>query len=429
MGKRPGCSGDGRGGGKMHKSAQGTGAGMKLELTDRIVVVGASLAGLRTIEALRDAGHQGEIVALSAEAEMPYDRPPLSKKFLKGEWDEDRLSLRRSGFEDLDVDWRLGCTALALDPAAREVQLESGDRLAYGGLVLATGSRPRALPGVPSLDGVHMLRTLADARALRAQFLPGSRLVVIGAGFIGMEVAASAREAGLEVTVLEALPSALLRGLGAELGSWVSEHFVSRGVDVRCGVGVKSLLGDSRIRGVELADGSQLDADVVVVGIGVAPVCDWLEGSGVELRDGVVCDASGGTSLPDVVAVGDVARWYNPAYGKALRYEHWTSAVEQSAPAAKRLLHGEAGASPLSQVPYVWTDLFDLRLAMVGELRESDQMCVGQGSLDEGRFLAVFGREGRLCGAVASRRPRPLNACRALIEKGASLDEAVAAHL
>ena len=402
---------------------------MKLETAERIVVAGVSLAGLRTIEALRDGGHEGEIIALSGETEMPYDRPPLSKKFLKGEWGEDRLSLRRSGFEDLDVDWRLGSSAVALDPAARELQLENGERLAYGGLVLATGSRPRALPGAPSLDGVHMLRSLADARALRAELLPGARLVVIGAGFIGMEVAASAREIGLEVTVLEALPSVLLRGLGTELGSWVSERFISRGVHVRCGVGVKSLLGESRIRGVELSDGTQVDADVVVVGIGVSPVCDWLENSGLALQDGVVCDATGGTNLPEVVAVGDVARWYNPAYGEALRYEHWTSAVEQSGVAAKRLLHGEAGASPLSQVPYVWTDLFDLRLAMVGELKGSDQMCVGQGSLDEDRFLALFGREGRLCGAVALRRPRPLNACRALIEEGVSLDEAVAAHL
>lgn len=429
MGKRPGCNGDGRGSGKDREFAEHPGAVMKLRSADRIVVAGGSLAGLRTIEALRDAGHQGEIVALSAEAEMPYDRPPLSKKFLKGEWDEDRLSLRRSGFEDLDVDWRLGCTARALDAAAREIELDGGDHLAYGGLVLATGSHPRALPGMPSLDGVHMLRTLADARALRAELVPGSRLVVIGAGFIGMEVAASAQATGLDVTVLEALPGVLLRGLGAELGAWVSEHFISRGVQVRCGVGVKRLLGDSRIRGVELADGSRLDADVVVVGIGVSPACDWLEGSGLELRDGVVCDASGGTSLPDIVAVGDVSRWYNPVYGEALRYEHWTSAVEQSGVAAKRLLHGEAGVSPLSQVPYVWTDLFDLRLAMVGELGGSDQMCVGQGSLDEERFLALFGKGGQLCGAVASRRPRPLNACRALIEAGTSLDEAVAAHL
>jgi len=399
-----------------------------MKVAERIVVAGGSLAGLRAIESLREEGHEGEIVALCGEAEMPYDRPPLSKKFLRSEWEEDRLSLRRSGFEDLDVDWRLGCRALSLDPAARELRLEGGSVLAYGGLLLATGSRPRALPAAASLGGIRMLRSLADARALREALQPGSRLLVIGAGFIGMEVAASARQLGLEVTVLEALPSALLRGLGAQLGPWVMDRFGDRGVEIRCGVAVKNFLGDARVRGVELADGTRLEADVVVVGIGVEPACDWVAGSGLDLGDGILCDATGATALPDVVAAGDVARWYNPVYRKAIRYEHWTSAVEQSAVAARRLLQGEAGVEPLAQVPYVWTDLFDLRLAIVGDVGGSDRMHVCQGSLKDDRFLALFGREGRLCGAVSSRRPGPLNACRVLIGNGTSFEQAVAAY-
>ena len=180
-----------------------------MKLADRIVVVGGSLAGVRTIESLRERGYGGEIIALCGEAEMPYDRPPLSKQFLKADWEEDRLSLRRSGFEELEVDWRLGARASSLDPDAREIGLEDGRSVAYGGLVIATGSLPRSLPGVPVLEGMHELRSLSDARALRADLARASRLVVIGAGFIGMEVAASARELGLEVTVVEALPPVL----------------------------------------------------------------------------------------------------------------------------------------------------------------------------------------------------------------------------
>ncbi len=401
---------------------------MTLKISERIVVVGGSLAGLRAMEALRGRGYAGEITALCAEAEMPYDRPPLSKQFLKGAWDEDRLSLGRDGFGGLEVDWRLGCSAESLDPRAREIRLSDGSTLGYGGLLIATGSTPRALPGAPRLEGMHVLRNLADARALRADLQAGSRLLVIGAGFIGMEVAASARELGLEVTVAEALPSALARGLGDELGGWVAERFSDHGVDIRCGVGVKNFLGDSRVEGVELVDGTRLAADLVVIGIGVEPACAWARGSGLDLGNGILCDGNGATSLPGVVAAGDVARWYNPVYGDAIRYEHWTSAVEQSSVAAERLLAGEGPVEPLCQVPYVWSDLFEMRLAIAGDVGGSDAMHVGQGKLGEDRFLALFGRKGKLRAAVGMKRPRPLNACRTLIAEGASFDEAVSTH-
>jgi NADPH-dependent 2,4-dienoyl-CoA reductase/sulfur reductase-like enzyme len=398
-----------------------------MKLADRIVVVGGSLAGVRTIETLRERGYEGEIVALCGESEMPYDRPPLSKQFLKAGWEEDRLSLRRSGFGELEVDWRLGSQASSLDPGAREIGLAGGTSLPYGGLVLATGSSPRRLPGAPSLAGMHELRSLSDARALRGDLVQASRLVVIGAGFIGMEVAASARELGLEVTVVEALPTALLRGLGGQLGEWAMGRFRDHGVEIRCGVAVEGFRGDVRVEAVTLGDGTLLETDMVLVGIGVGPSCAWAENAGLDLSNGILCDGTGATPLPDVVAVGDVARWHNPAYGEAIRYEHWTSAVEQSSVAAERLLAGQGTVKSLAQVPYVWSDFFDLRLAIAGDVSGSDRMHVCQGGLDEEHFLVLFGREGKLCAAVGIKRPRPLNACRELIREGVSFDEALEA--
>ena len=399
-----------------------------MKVSERIVVVGGSLAGLRAMEAMRALGHQGEIVAICGEDEMPYDRPPLSKQFLKAGWDDDRLSLGRSGFQELDVDWRLGCHAQSLDAGAQEIGFSDGSRLAYGGLLIATGSTPRRLPGASALKGTHVLRSLAEARALREDLQPGSRLLVIGAGFIGMEVAASARELGLEVTVIESLPSPLLRGLGPELGAWAMGRFADHGVDVLCGATVKGFLGETRVEGVELGDGKRIQADVVVAGIGVVPACAWVADSGLDIENGILCDGSGATGLPDVVAAGDVARWYNPVYGEAIRYEHWTSAVEQSAVAAERLLGGHGGVKPLAQVPYVWSDLFEMRLGIVGDVAGSDRMHVCHGSLEGDKFLALFGRGGKLCAAVGMKRPRPLNACRTLIGQGASFEDAVSAN-
>jgi len=239
-------------------------------------------------------------------------------------------------------------------------------------------------------------------------------------------VAASARELGLDVTVVEALPTALVRGIGEELGRWAMSRFADHGVEVRCGAMVEGFLGEDRIRGVELVGGERLDADVVLVGIGVEPACHWLEGSGLDIRNGILCDGTGATELPDVMAVGDVSRWFNPLYAEAIRYEHWTSAVEQSAVAGSRLVQGDERAEPLAQVPYVWSDLFEMRLAMAGDVAGSDRMHVCQGSLDDERFLALFGRQGRLCAAVGLKRPRGLNECRGLIASGTSFESALA---
>lgn len=398
----------------------------RMELAQRIVVVGGSLAGLRSIEALRVEGYEGELVAVCAEAHMPYDRPPLSKQFLKGAFDEERLSLRSRGFEDLAVDWRLGCRAMKLDPDRRVILLSDGEHLEYGGLLIASGAAPRSLPGAEDLAGVHLLRSLDDSRALRADLLEHSKLVVIGAGFIGMEVAASARELGLDVSVVETLPTPLLRGLGTELGAVISNRFHDHGVALHCGVGFEGFVGEGRVEGVALSDGRRLEADLVLVGIGAAPACDWLEDSGLDLSDGVLCDAMGFTGLPDVVAAGDVSRWHDPRRSAAIRFEHWTSAVEQSSVAARRLLRGPEACEPLAPIPYVWSDLFELRLAMLGEPAAADTMEVRHGELSEERFLALMGRAGKFVGAVGLKRPRQLNACRVLLEQDASFEHAVA---
>ncbi len=396
---------------------------------NRIVIVGASLAGLRTIEALRRGGYRGEIIAVGDEPHMPYDRPPLSKQFLRGEWDEEKISLGRQGFDELDVEWRLGVRAESLDAGALALRLSSGGQLSADGLVIATGARARRLPFGGGLQGVHMLRDLADANALRAALAQGSpRVVVVGGGFIGMEAAASARELGLEVTVVEPLEQPLLRGLGPVLGEYVRRRHEGHGVSIRCGVGVSGFEGEGRVGGVTLADGSRIAADVVIVGIGIEPNVEWLEGSGLEIDDGVVCDATGHAGAPGVVAVGDVARWLDPRTGTPRRHEHWTSAVEQAGVAAARLLGGEAGAEPLAQVPYVWSDQFEMRIAIAGAVRAEAEMHVGHGSLDEDRWLAIFGEGGKLTGAVGMRRPRQLQACRDEIAEGLSFEAAKASH-
>lgn len=392
---------------------------------DTIAVVGTSLAGLRAIETLRREGYEGRIVALGEEPWMPYDRPPLSKQFLKGEWDADKIVLRHQLAEDEGIEWKLGCRVTALDPEAKRLVLEDGAFLDYDGLIIATGARARTFPNAPDLEGIFVLRSLADAEALRRALDAKPKVAVIGAGFIGMEVAASCRERGLDVTVVEFLDTPLVRGLGRVLGEHVAGVFRERGVDLRCGVGVKGFAGSERVEALELEDGSRVAADVVVVGIGASPATEWLEGSGLALDNGVLCDEFCATLAADVVVAGDVARWRDPRTGIPTRVEHWTNAVEQSVHAARRLLWGEA-VGPFEHVPYVWTDQFDLRIQIAGEVREGDDMHVGLGSLDAGRCLVLFGREGKLTGAVGFKRARQLNEFRDLIGEGLGWEEAVA---
>ena len=390
----------------------------------RIVVVGASLAGLRTAEELRRLGFAGRLVLVGAEAHLPYDRPPLSKDFLAGATEADALGLRRQPYDDLDLDLRLGVRATGLDREASVVATDAGD-IAYDGLAIATGAAARRLPDQPDLPGIHVLRTLDDATALRADLERASRVVVVGAGFIGAEAAATCRARGLAVTVLEALPSPMVRGLGPLLGDALGRLHRGHGVDLRTSVGVAGFEGADRVERVILDDGTALDADVVLVGVGAVPVTDWLEGSGLTIDNGVVCDVTL-CAAPGVVAAGDVARWPNPAAGGELvRLEHWTNATEQGVAAAARLLASDAEAEAFSSVPFVWSDQYDVKIQVIGHVRGDDDIEIVDGSLDEHRFVAVFGREGRLTGAVAFSRPRLLMQYRRLLVDGATFADAL----
>jgi 3-phenylpropionate/trans-cinnamate dioxygenase ferredoxin reductase subunit len=392
---------------------------------DPIVVVGASLAGLRAAESLRRHGHDGPLVIVGAEGRAPYDRPPLSKRVLTAVPGSDVDSMTRlAGAEDLDVEWRLGVAATGLDLTARRVQLADGDDLAYAGLVIATGASARHLPPFAELEGIGVLRTLDDAIWLRAQLEAGPRVVVVGAGFIGLEVASSCRTLGLDTTVLEYLPVPLERAIGAEMGAVVARRHSERGVTMRFGVTVSGVVGTDRVEGVQLSDGTVVPADVVVVGVGVTPEIEWLHGSGIDVADGVVCDdrlrvCSGGRPLEDVVAAGDVARWAQPANSPPLRLEHWTNAAEQGEAAAETLLRGDDAPS-FAPVPYFWSDQHGIKLQFVGRAIPGDEMQVIDGDLDSDKWVVAYGRSGRLVAALGSGRPARVMAMRrALEEEGA----------
>jgi 3-phenylpropionate/trans-cinnamate dioxygenase ferredoxin reductase subunit len=391
-----------------------------------VAIVGMSLAGLRAAEALRRAGFDGRIDAIGAEAHLPYDRPPLSKELLAGTSEPDDVVLRKQGVDDLDLHWRLGRRAVGLDLARRHVEIEGGDHVTFDGLVIATGSVPRRLPSlVGHLDGVFVLRTLDDALAIRERLETGPRVVVIGAGFIGAEVAATCRGRGLEVTLLEALPQPMVRGLGTEIGAVCAALHRDHGVDLRLGVSVEALEGDGRVERVRLADGSVMDADLVVVGIGVVPVTDWLDESGLTLADGVVCDETL-LAAPGVVVAGDAARWPNPLFdGESMRLEHWTNATEQGVAAAERLLAGDDAASAFAPVPFVWSDQYDVKIQSVGRFDADHDLHVAHGSLEERRFVALFGRRGRLTGALGFSRPRQVMQYRRMISERRSFEEAL----
>jgi len=394
-----------------------------------VTIVGASLAGLRAAETLRRDGFDGPITLIGDEAHEPYDRPPLSKQVLAGDWEPDRIALTPSDkLADLDLDPRFGATAAGFDLASRTLRLTGGqtegETLEVDALLIATGARCRTL-GEPR-EGVHVLRSLDDCLALRADFdAAPDRVVVVGAGFIGAEVAATARTRGLDVTVVEALPAPLIRVLGPEMGEVCAAVHRDHGVDLRTGVGVEGFDGAGRVERVRLTDGSAVDASVVVVGIGVVPNTEWLEGSGLALDDGVVCDAAG-LAAPGVAAAGDVARWPNRRFGEVMRVEHWDNAAAQGAHSARALL---GAAEPYEPVPWFWSDQYDRKIQLAGHVRPDDEVRVVAGSVAERRFAALYGRGGRLMGALGFNRPRHVMRYRAMIEQGAAFEEALAAEV
>ncbi|MGW4271101.1 NAD(P)/FAD-dependent oxidoreductase [Streptomyces seoulensis] len=381
----------------------------------RVVIVGASAAGLTAAEALRREGFEGAVTLVGEEHHLPYDRPPLSKQILTGAWPVERAALRRtSDLDALGLDLRLGSRAVRLSPASRTVTLADGAELGYDALIVATGVRPRRLPG-HTAPGVHVLRTLEDARRMRERLGAGRRLVVIGAGFLGSEVAAAARSLGTSVTVVETAPLPLARVVGERVGAHLAQLHRDHGVDLRTGVRVGEIVvHGGRAGGVTLTDGTVLPADDVLVAIGSEPNTDWLSGSGLDLADGVVCDqhlAAG----PGVYAAGDVARWHHPLFGATLRVEHRTNAAEQGIAAARALLAPER-ARPFAPVPYFWSDQHGVRIQAFGHLRDHDEAQVVEGAPAEGRFLVAYRRGRRLTGALAvAMPPKALHPWRAAI--------------
>lgn len=376
-----------------------------------VTVVGASLSGLYAARELRAQGFEGRLVVIGAEPHPPYDRPPLSKDFLTGRAGEEELALTDAEESaGLDAEWLLGVRARGLDARGRTVLLDDGRAVSTDGVVLATGASARRLAG-DGLAGVHTLRTLDDARALRAELTRGPRrVIVIGGGFIGAETASSCAALGHTVTVVEAAPIPLAPQLGAEMAAVCAALHRRGGVELVTGTSVTALRGTAAVRAVALSDGRTLPADVVVVGIGATPNTGWLAGSALALNDGVLCDDGCVTSLPQVVAVGDVARV------GGTRAEHWTSATEQPRIAVTNLLAGRTVESA-GTVPYFWSDQYGARLQFAGRPQPGDTVRITEGEVvdgapAEGGFLARYEREGRTTAVLAVDRPRPFTRAR-----------------
>jgi NADPH-dependent 2,4-dienoyl-CoA reductase/sulfur reductase-like enzyme len=391
-----------------------------------LLVVGASLAGLRAAESARRSGFTGTITLLGAEEHLPYDRPPLSKEFLTTAEDPAPALLRGEAAlrDDLDITLQLSTEATALDTEHRVVVTDQGE-VPFTALVLATGATPRTLPGAEDLGGVHVLRTIDDARAIRKALDRGARTVVVGAGFIGSEIAASARSRGCEVTVVEALPTPLARPVGETMGRVLAGLHERNGTSLRLGVGVEGLDGAGTVRAVRLADGTSIEAELVVVGIGVSPNVGWLAGSGLEVGDGVECDATLCTGVDGIYAAGDIARWHNPTFGAKMRLEHWTIAAEQGGVAGRNAVDA-ANATPFETVPYFWSDWYGKRIQMVGVAAEADEITTVAGDLEGDSFVVLYRKDERFLGALALEARSQVMKYRAMLAVGTSWEDALA---
>ncbi len=391
-----------------------------------VVIVGASVGGSRVAAALREAGYQGPVALVDPDPDAPYDRPPLSKQILAGDWDAERASLGDP------AQWgatRHVAAAAALDPSGRELRLDDKTTLGYDRLVLACGAAPRPLPGMPR-GGAHVLRTLADCHALRADLErigDGGRLVVVGGGFIGAEVASTARARGIDVTVVETLPAPLSGLLGEDVAAELALLHRDNGVRLLCGTSVTGLVGEPAVTGVRLGDGSTLPADAVVVGIGVRPSTGWLAGSGIALDTdgGVLCDAYGAADPGRTVyAVGDVARCHDPRLDRHLRVEHWTNTVEQAEAVARTL----AGPEPVAHRPdfFVWSDQYGGKITLLGRPGPGQETDVVRSEGPRRRFAVAYRRGARLEAVLTVNWPKALLVARRSLAGPADADDVVA---
>lgn len=366
----------------------------------RLVVVGASLAGLRAAQAARATGYDGGLVVVGREPHLPYNRPPLSKDLLQDTQGIDQLAFPLG---TLDVDWRLGSGAVALDRAHHKLRLADGEELLFERLILATGSRARQWHGHGAgLDGVHTLRDLDDALRLRAELTPGQRLLIVGAGFIGCEVAASARKHGVEVTLVDIAPHPLLP-LGPQLGDHWRRLHQEHGVDVRLGVGIKALHGTGQVESAELSDGTRVEVDAVLLALGAQINSEWLTGSGLELNPAVVTDATlTSTNDPDILAAGDIAACpVALAAGEPMHIEHWTTAAEHGQLAGRNALLDPGERVAHSSPPYFWSDQYDLKIQAIGCPALTQETELLEQTADGERFVTAYVQDDRLVGVVA----------------------------
>lgn len=379
-----------------------------------LLIVGASVAGLRTAQALRMKGYAGAITLLGEEPHLPYDKPPLSKEMILPGGDPAPVPLvEQDQLDELSLDLRLGVRAVSLDVSARTVSTHQREELAFERLVIATGATPRRLAGVGDLEGVRTLRTLEDAAVLREGLASAKNVVVIGAGFIGAEFAAAATKHGTSVTLVEAQEVPLDHVLGQEVGGRLAEVHTAAGNELITGVGVAHVEGEGRVESVVLNDGRRLAADLVVVGIGAAPATEWLEGSGLPIADGVECEADlQVVGTEGIYAAGDIARWPHQLYGHDVRIEHWTNANDHAGIIAASVT---GAALPKATVPYVWSDQYGHRIQIIGRPSAGSLAHVA-GSLSGGDLVAAYaGATGELVAAVVVDDPRLLMKCRKAI--------------
>jgi NADPH-dependent 2,4-dienoyl-CoA reductase/sulfur reductase-like enzyme len=380
-----------------------------------IVIVGGGLAAARTAEQLRRSEYTGPITIVSDEDHLPYDRPPLSKEVLRAETDD--VTLKPAEFyNEQNITMLLGKAARSVDVDAKTLTLVDGGLIAYDELIIATGLVPKRIPSFPNLPGIHVLRSFDESLALRKEAGSARRAVVVGAGFIGCEVAASLRKLDVDVVLVEPQPQPLASVLGEQIGELVARLHRAEGVDVRCGVGVSDVSGADRVEKVVLGDGTELDVDLVVVGIGSRPATSWLEGSGIEVDNGVVCDTHGRASAPHVWAIGDVASWRH-TLGHQVRVEHWSNVADQARALVPAMLGQDAPESVT--VPYFWSDQYDVKIQCLGEPEATDIVHVVE---DDGRkFLAFYERDGVVAGVVGGGMPGKVMKVRSKIAAGAPI--------